>query len=354
MAGTINIKDVESKLQTGPSPHIRNPRTSKQVMTEVIIALIPPIIAAIYFFGWWVFVQLGVALLVSVLSEYGYQKLTYQKVTLHDRSVYVTGLLLGLSFPISAPLWVVAVAAFIAVFIIKHWNFGLGGGLGKNYLNPALTARVIAKVFFTPFFANWVLPKGFFAGPYGGYHVDYVTTATPLEYLSRGATEVAEAVPELWEMFLGVNMGGNIGETSKLAILIGMIYLIVRRVINPKIPILFILSTVTVACFWSGFNLEYMMAHALSGTLFFAATYMATDYSSGALTPDGKTVFAIAGGLLTGILRIAVGFPGAIGIAIIIMNIAAPFIDSWFLPRIYGHKSRPERSLDRQSTSLQK
>ena len=101
MAGTINIKDVESKLQTGPSPHIRNPRTSKQVMTEVIIALIPPIIAAIYFFGWWVFVQLGVALLVSVLSEYGYQKLTYQKVTLHDRSVYVTGLLLGLSFPIS-------------------------------------------------------------------------------------------------------------------------------------------------------------------------------------------------------------------------------------------------------------
>lgn len=353
MSQSISIQEVQEKLKNSASPHIRKKRRSRDVMTEVMIALIPPIIAAVYFFGWWVFVQLAVSTGVAVLAEYGYQKITHKKVTIYDRSVMVTGLLMGLSFPVSAPLWVVVFGSLVAVLVVKHWNFGFGrGGLGRNYLNPALTARVIAKVFLTPFFANWILPGGFFSGPYGGYGVDAISTSTPLEYLSRGATSVSQEVPELWELFLGLNLGGNIGETSKLAILIGMIYLIVRRVIHPKIPLLFITSAVLVACFWSGFDLEFMIAHAFSGTLFFAATYMATDYSSGSLTPDGKTVFAVVGGALTMILRIAVGWPGAIGVAIIIMNIAAPFIDQKFMPRIYGHNKRPNVKFDRQSTSL--
>ncbi len=353
MAQSISIQEVQDKLKNSSSPHIRKKRRSRDVMTEVIIALIPPIIAAAYFFGWWVFVQLAVAVGVSVLAEFSYQKLTHKRSTLHDRSVIVTGLLMGLSFPVSAPLWVVVAGSLIAVLIVKQWNFGFGpGGTGRNYLNPALTARVLCKVFFTPFFANWILPGGFFAGPYGGYGVDAVSTSTPLEYLSRGATEVAPEIPELWELFLGLNLGGNIGETSKLAILIGMLYLIFRRVIHPKIPLLFMTSAVLVACFWSNFNLEYMLAHGLSGTLFFAATYMATDYSSGSLTPDGKTVFAIVGGALTMILRIAIGWPGAVGVAIVIMNIAAPFIDQKFMPRIYGHNKRPDVKFDRQTNSL--
>lgn len=353
MSESISIQDVQEKLKNDASPHIRKKRQSRDVMTEVLIALIPPVIAAVYFFGWWVFVQLSVAVGVAVLAEYGYQKLTHKRSTLHDRSVLVTGLLVGLSFPVSAPLWVVTFASLFAILIVKQWNFGIGpGGTGRNYLNPALTARVVSKVLFTPFFANWILPGGFFSGAYGGYGADAVTTSTPLEYLSRGATEVATEVPELWDLFLGVNLGGNIGETSKLAILIGMIYLIVRRVIHPKIPILFISSAVLVATFWSNFDLEFMLSHALSGTLFFAATYMATDYSSGSLTPDGKTVFAVVGGALTMILRIAVGWPGAVGVAIIIMNIAAPYIDQKFMPRIYGHNKRPGVKFDRQSNSL--
>lgn len=353
MAQTISMKDVQDHLKNSASPHVRNKRRSRDVMTEVIIALIPPIIAAVYFFGWWVFVQLTVSVGVCALAEFAYQKFSDRKVTLYDRSVIVTGLLMGLSFPISAPLWVVVCGSLIAVLIVKHWNFGIGpGGLGRNYLNPALTARVLCKVLFTPFFANWILPGGFFSGPYGGYGADAVTTSTPLEYLSRGATSVSHEVPELWELFMGFNLGGNIGETSKLAILIGMLYLIFRRVINPKIPFLFILSAVVVACFWSNFDLEFMLAHALSGTLFFAATYMATDYSSGALTPDGKTIFAIAGGALTMILRLTVGWPGAVGVAIVVMNIAAPFIDQKCMPRIYGHNKRPDVTFDRQSNSL--
>lgn len=353
MAETISIKEVQERLKSGQSPHVRKKRESRDVMTDVLIALIPPVIAAAYFFGWWVFVQLAVAIGVAALSEYLWQKWTNQRITLHDRSVYVTGLLMGLSFPVTAPLWVVALGSIIAVVVVKQWNFGMSrGGLGRNYLNPALTSRVIMKAFFTPFFANWILPGGFFSGPYGGYP-DAVTVATPLEYIGHGATTVAQEVPEIWELFLGLNLGGNIGETSKLAILIGMLYLIFRRVINPKIPILFILSGMLVAGLWADFNLEFMLAHAFSGTMFFAATYMATDYSSGALTPGGKTVFAILGGILTVLIRLTIGWPGGVGFAIIAMNLLAPHLDRKLAPKIYGHKSRPNVKFDRQKSSPQ-
>lgn len=341
---SLDLKDIEKHLKTGASPHIRNSRTSKQVMTEVLIALIPPLIAALIFFGWWVLVQMAVAIGVAVLTEFLYQKATYKRVTISDRSAVVTGALIGLSFPVVTPLWLIVFASVFAILIVKQWN----GGLGKNYLNPAVTARVVSKLLFTPFFANWILPNGLFAGPYGG--ADAVSTATPLEYISDGATRVAQEVPELWELFLGLNLGGNIGETSKLAILIGMLYLIFRRVINPKIPILFIGSAMLVAALWADFNFDFIMTHALSGTLFFGATYMATDYSSGALTPTGKTIFAICGGVLTAAIRIAFNYPGGFGIAIIIMNFCAPFIDRYTQPRIYGHTSRPATSLDRQAT----
>jgi len=336
-------KDVQDKLSTGPSPHIRTPRSVEWVMTQVLIALLPPAIAATFFFGWWVIVQLLVANLTAVLSEYAWQKLTNQKVTIGDRSSLVTGTLVGLSFPVVTPLWLIIFAAAFAIIVVKQWN----GGLGRNYLNPAVTARVVSKAFFTPFFANWILPNGFLSGAYGG--TDAVTVATPLEYIGDGATAVAEQVPGLWDLFLGVNLGGNIGETSKMAVLIGLLYLVFRRVINPKIPILFMGTATLVAGFWSGFDLQFMMVHLLSGTLFFGATYMATDYSSGALTPQGKTIFSILGGFLTMFFRLAFNFPGGFGFSIIIMNILAPFIDSKLMPRIYGHSKRPKEWLDRQA-----
>ncbi|AYW51223.1 MAG: RnfABCDGE type electron transport complex subunit D [Tetragenococcus halophilus] len=348
MENTIDRKKIENNLKVGPSPHIRSKRTVEGIMTEVLIALVPPIIAAVYFFGWWVFVQLAVAIIVAVFSEFLYQKITYQKVTIHDRSALVTGTLIGLSFPITAPLWVVAITSLFAIVVVKQWNLGLGkGGIGRNYLNPAVTARVCAKIFFTPFFTDWVLPTGFFGGPYGG--VDAVSSSTPLEFVGHGAQRVSDKVPDLGELFLGLDLGGNIGETSKLAIVIGMLFLIFRRIINPKIPILFIGSTVLVMCFWGNFNLEFMLTHALTGTLFFGATYMATDYSSGALTPAGKTIFAVGGGVLTALIRMIFDFPGGFGIAIIIMNICAPFIDQKLMPRIYGHKKRPDVKFDRQN-----
>lgn len=325
--------DFKDKVTLSPSPHIRVSKTTSNIMGDVLIALIFPLIAAVYFFGWQVLLMVGLGMGTAILSEYVYQKVTYQKITIKDNSALVTGALIGLSLPVTAPLWIVVIGSLFAIIVVKQW----AGGIGKNYFNPAVAARVMIKAFFTPWITNWVLP-----GP------DAVSAATPLQYLGGGATTVAEAVPKLSDLFLGLNLGGNVGETSKLMIIIGMSYLILRRVINPKIPILFILTTTLVTGFYSGFNFDFMMSHALTGTLFFGATYMATDYSSGALTPEGKTVFAIGAGLLTGFFRIAFTYPGGVGFAILIMNALAPLIDQKLMPRIYGHKKRPQVVYDRQ------
>lgn len=327
------MTEIKGKLMKSASPHVRTRRTTPWIMNQVLIALMPPTAAAVYFFGYKVLLLVALGIITSVLSEYLYQRLTYRKVTISDKSAMVTGVLLGLSLPVSAPWWTVVIGSVFAIVIVKQ----LGGGIGRNRFNPALAARVMLKAFFSPWITNWVLP-----GP------DAVSSATPLEYLGSGVKVVADVVPDLRELFLGINLGGNAGETSKLFILVGMIYLIVRRIINPKIPILYILTATLVTGFYSGFNFEFMMSHALSGTLFFAATYMATDYSSGALTPEGKTIFAVGAGLLTAFFRIAFTYPGGVGFAILIMNGLAPMIDQRFMPRIYGHKERPDVKFDRQ------
>lgn len=331
MADTLNLK---GKLKETPSPHIRSARTTPWVMSQVLIALVPPAIAATYFFGWRVLWMLVLGIGTAVLSEYVYQRAAYKKVTIQDMSAAVTGTLVALSLPVTAPWWTIVIGSMFAIVIVKQLN----GGIGRNYFNPAVAARVMLKAFFTPWITNWILP-----GP------DAVATATPLEFIGDGAQTVSAEVPGFMDLFLGINLGGNVGETSKLAITIGMIYLIVRKVINPKIPILYILTTMLVVGFYSSFDFDFMVTHALTGTLFFGATYMATDYSSGSLTPQGKTVFAIGCGVLTGVIRIAFNFPGAVGFSILIMNALAPFIDGKLMPRIYGHKERPNVTFDRQS-----
>lgn len=340
--------DVQSKLRVGPSPHIRSKRKASWVMDQVIIAMIPPVLAATYFFGWWVLGMVIISTSTAVAAEYYYQKLTYKPTTIHDHSAALTGMLIGLSLPVTAPIWMIVFGSVFAIVIVKQMG-EWGGGIGKNYFNPAVAARVVIKALFTPWLANWVLPGGLFGTGFRG--VDAVATATPLEFIGDGMRVVPEgAVPDFFDLFMGFNLGGNIGETSKLAILIGMLYLIFRRVINPKIPILFILTTFIVMGLWSSFNFEFMMTHALTGTLFFGATYMATDYSSGALTPGGKTVFAVGCGFLTAFFRITLDHPGGVGYSILIMNALAPFIDGKLMPRIYGHKTRPQTKFNRQSS----
>ena len=320
-------------LSLSPSPHLRVKKTTRNIMGDVLLALIPPFLAAIYFFGWKVILMVALGMGTALLSEYAFQKLTHRNLTIKDNSALVTGALIGLSLPVTAPLWIVVLGASFAIIVVKQ----MAGGIGMNYFNPAVASRVMIKAFFTPWITNWVLP-----GP------DAISAATPLTYLGGGVSTVAATVPKLSDLFLGLNLGGNVGETSKLMIIMGMLYLIFRRVINPKIPLLFIGTTTLFMGFYSGFNFDFMMSHALTGTLFFGATFRATDYSSGALTPEGKTVFAIGAGLLTGVFRVVFTYPGGVGFAILIMNALAPVIDQKLMPRIYGHEKRPEIRFDRQ------
>ncbi|WP_440897390.1 RnfABCDGE type electron transport complex subunit D [Amphibacillus sp. Q70] len=317
---------ISEKVLTTPSPHLYSKRTSSWIMQQVLIALLFPTIAATYFFGWRVVLMVAVGIISSVGFEYLYQRVRGFNVTIYDYSAAVTGMLIGLSLPVTAPIWSIVLGSAFAILVIKQ----LPGGIGRNAFNPAVAARVMLKVFFTPWITNWVTPEP-----------DVVATATPLEYIGHHSTTVSNEVPSLWDLFIGTGLGGNVGETSKLAIIIGLIYLVIRGIINIKIPLLYVLTVAVITAIYGDFSFIYMMTHVLSGTLLFAATYMATDYSSGALTPDGKTIFAIGCGILTAAIRIIFDFPGGVGFAILIMNGLAPLIDKHFAPRIYGHKKRP-------------
>lgn len=306
-----------------PSPHLRSARTSSRIMMHVLIALCMPSVAAVFFFGFRVVLMIVVGIASAVLFEYVFQRIRNKKTTISDGSAAVTGMLMGLSLPTSAPIWTLLLGTAFAIIVVKQ----LGGGIGRNLFNPAVGARVMLKIFFTPWITNWVLPG-----------VDAVSTATPLEFIGQGVRTVPSGLPSLRNLFLGVELGGNSGETSKLMILIAMAYLVFFKIISPKIPLLYVGTVAVIMFLFSGFNVEFAATHILSGTLFFAAVFMATDYSSGAITPKGQTLFAIGCGVLTAIFRILFNFPGGVGFAILVMNMIAPWIDKQCTPRIYGHK----------------
>lgn len=324
----MSLKDMT--LSTSASPHLKSRRKTDWIMKQVVIALLLPLVAAIYFFGIRSLFMVIVGVASSVLFEYGYQKLRDQPIRINDYSAVITGMLIGLSVPVTAPYWTIVMGSFFAIVIIKQ----LPGGIGRNMFNPAVGARVMLKVFFSPWITNWVTPG-----------TDAVSTATPLESIGHFSRTVGEEVPGLWHLFLGVNLGGNIGETSKLMILLAFVYLVARGVINMKLPLYYVGTVAVISSIYGGYNVDYMMTHVLSGTLIFAAVFMVTDYTSGALTPTGQTVFAIGTGILTILIRIVFNFPGGVGFAILIMNALSPVIDKHLAPRIYGHEQRPKVSL---------
>ncbi|MBM7541470.1 RnfABCDGE type electron transport complex subunit D [Amphibacillus cookii] len=326
---------TDAQLTMSNAPHLRQVRTSAWIMQQVILALMLPTIGALYFFGWRVLVMIVVAIGSCVLSEYLFQKLTKRQITIKDYSAVVTGLLLALSLPVSAPIWTIILGSGFAIIFIKQ----LFGGIGRNWFNPAVGARIMLSVFFGEYVSGWVEP---------GEAVDATSQATPLGVVANDradavstATYVDAEMPNLVDMFLGTGVGGNIGETSKLLIILALVYLIARQIIDPFIPFLFILPVAVITLVTSGFDLEFMMQHLLSGALIFAATFMITDYSSSPFTPHGKIAFAIGAGILTVLFRYYSDYSGGVGFAILIMNACVPLLDKYLPPRIYGHKKRP-------------
>jgi len=320
------------------SPHVHADRTSKRLMYDVVIALTPAFLVSIYVFGIGALLVTSMAISSCVLFEYFIQKyLLKAEVTIGDGSALLTGLLLAFNLPSTLPLWMVAVGGLIAIGIAKL-SFG---GLGFNIFNPALVGRVFLLVSFPVQMTLWPT-----AVENNTTIVDAVTGATTLGSIKEGLlmgetmTEMSSRIPNTIDMLLG-NTGGSLGEMSALALLLGGVYLLVRKVISWHIPIV-LLATMAVftGIFWI-INPEHYanpVIHILSGGAILGAFFMATDLVTSPMTKKGMVVFAIAIGIITVLIRLFGAYPEGISFAILIMNAFVPLINKYFKPRRFGSK----------------
>ena len=305
------------KFTMSSSPHVRSPESTGRIMTDVIIALLPATAAGVYFFGLHAFWVVLACVGTAILAEAVIQLLMKKKVTAFDGSAALTGLLLALNLPPSVPLWIPALGAAFAIAIVKQ----AFGGLGHNFVNPALAARAFLVVSWPIAMTTWTMPA------------DAVSTATPLTALKMGS---APLTPYL-DMAIG-NIGGCIGETSAIALIIGGLYLIVRRVIDWRIPGVYVATVALIT--WvagpAGLFTGDALYHILGGGLMIGAIYMATDYTTSPMTNNGKIIFALGCGVLTSVIRLWGGYAEGVSYSILLMNLAVPLIDKAFRPRLFG------------------
>ena len=308
---------MSKNMVVSVNPHIYASQTTQTIMRDVLIALFPAVIASVVFFGVQALLVEAVCVAVAVLCEWAFEKIAHRDITITDCSAAVTGLLLALNLPAGIPLWQAAFGSFVAIVVVKQFF----GGIGQNFANPAITARVIMLVAFSGAMTTW-LPAAFSNAP-----ADAVTAATPLAIISGGEGEL----PTLLQMFLGAR-GGSMGETSCLALLIGFAYLLYRGVISWHTPVAFI-GTVLVCTALLGVEPLYQV---MAGGLFIGAIFMATDYTTSPPTPAGKLIFGVGCGLLTVIIRVWGNYPEGVSFSILLMNILNPYISSWTRTKPFG------------------
>ncbi|MDR0324097.1 MAG: RnfABCDGE type electron transport complex subunit D [Treponema sp.] len=318
---------MEIILTVSSPPHIYGKDTIVRRMRDVLIALIPASIFAVYCYGMHTFIVMAVAVASAIFAEYLFQRVAGKKVTTNDYSAAITGLLLAFNLPPDVPYWIPAAGSVFAIVAVKQ----LFGGLGANFINPALAARAFLLASFPVHMTNWTFSPD---AP------DAMTGATYLAIIKTNPAFTPE-FSDYMALLFG-KMGGCIGETSAFALLIGGIYLIVRKVINWRIPVFFV-GTFTLLCFFygrEGFFTGHILFEMLSGGLLMGAFFMATDYATSPISPRGKIVFGIGCGFLTYIIRFYSGYPEGVSYAILIMNLFVPLIDKYIRPRVYGKRKK--------------
>ena len=305
---------MDKNLHLAVSPHIHSGRSTAGIMRDVIIALLPVTIAGTVIFGLRSLLVIAACVSCCVLFEALFNIIVKKDQTVGDFSAAVTGLLLALNLPAGIPIWQCVIGSLFAIVIVKC----LFGGIGCNVVNPAITARVFMLVAF-----------GSMATASFPMIVDTVAGATPLPSIAEGKT------PELFDLFFGLT-GGAIGETCAFALLIGFLYLLIRRVITWHIPVSFVGSVFLFSFFMEGFDAMQALSLILSGGLMIGAIFMATDYVTSPSTAKGKLIFGIGAGFITFMIRYFGVYPEGVSFAILLMNILTPYIDSLTAHKVFG------------------
>lgn len=313
---------MSSSIIVSGTPHVRSKESIQSIMRDVVIALIPASVMGIYYFGIKALMLIIVSIVSSVVFEWGYEKILKKPVTISDFSAILTGLLLALNLPATASWWVPVVGSFIAIVIAKQFY----GGLGQNFINPAL----IGRAFLVAAYPTQTTGAAFATGR---MVTDASTYATPLAQLKAGTAIVnADAIKNA---LIG-NIGGTIGETCAIALIIGGIYLLIKHVISWRIPVVYIVVVFILTSLMRGNGFLGGVYEIFCGGLMLGAIFMATDYVTSPISAKGQIIFAIGCGVLTSLIRVYGGYPEGVSYSILIMNLAVPLIDRVTRPRIFG------------------
>ena len=300
-----------TELKVSSNPHLRHRDTVQGIMLDVLIALMPATVGGIWLFGSRTLAVIAVSVASSVLAELVFEKILKKPITVGDLSAAVTGLLLALNMPSTVPLWILPIGSIVAIIVVKQFF----GGLGQNFANPAITARIVLLVSFPSFMTSWVTP------------FDAITSATPLA-----------SDPSLFtnaDLLFG-RTPGCIGETSALLLLIGGLYLIARRVISPIIPASYLAMLAVMTLIFGGDPLRAV----LSGGVMLGAIFMATDYATSPIMPLGKLIFGLGCGLITALIRRFGSMAEGVSFAILLMNLLVPYINKLTAPKPFGWEAK--------------
>lgn len=323
-------KKTYSNLVVSSAPHIVTNMDTSKIMTMVLIGLAPSFLVSIYVFGARVIALTLVCVVASMFFEFAWNKLMHRRQTVGDMSAAVTGVLIAFNVPSGLPYWIAIVGCFVAIIIVKQ----LFGGIGKNIANPAITARIVLFISYATEMTTWTLPR---------MAADATSTATPLGILAEGAGEL----PSNMQMFLGF-IGGSMGEVSAVALLIGGLFLIYKKIISPIIPACFIGTVFVFALIYYGVTgdgnaLQMAVFHILAGGVMLGAFFMATDYVTSPLLPMGKVIFGIGCGVMTMVIRLWGQYPEGVSFSILLMNCLTPLINNFCQKRMYGGAKKNEK-----------
>lgn len=311
----MELTKTEKLYIVSPAPHVRKKHSIQTMMFDTILALLPAGIAAVVFFGFYTFLIIITSVFFAILSELFVNLLRKQRPTLWDLSCIITGLLFAYTLPPRLPLWIVAIGIFVAIVFGKH----IYGGLGYNIFNPALIGRAFVHIAF---------PQQM-----GNFSIDATSVATPLTILKH-FHEQLHLIPSLSKLVIG-NYNGSLGETSVICLLLGYLYLTVRKHINPFVPIVYLLTVAVMTVFY---NSSYFLVYLLSGGLFLGGIFMITDPVTTPVSPKGKIIFAVGCGILTCLIRYWGGYPEGVCFSILLMNLLTPIIDEYTIRKKFGSR----------------